>query len=80
MQDIQEFLDNASEGVIYFSLGSNINSHQLPVSLKRVFVNTFRELPYKVLWKFYDSNVTSFPDNVKTAKWLPQQDILCTYL
>ncbi|GLV31320.1 UDP-glycosyltransferase family 49 member B2 [Carabus blaptoides fortunei] len=75
-QEIQEFLDDAPNGVVYFSLGSNIKSSLLSKKLKQEICNTFNELPYRVLWKFEQSNFTKLSNNVKIAKWLPQQDIL----
>lgn len=39
-------------------------------------MNTFSELPYKILWKFEAEEMEGKPDNVKISKWLPQQDVL----
>lgn len=33
-------------------------------------------LPHAVLWKFEADDLPDKPENVKIAKWLPQQDIL----
>lgn len=70
------FLDNATEGVIYFSLGSNVKSIYLPENKRNILINTFAQLPYKVLWKFEDDQLKGKPENVKINKWLPQQDVL----
>ncbi|XP_063221504.1 UDP-glycosyltransferase UGT5-like [Bacillus rossius redtenbacheri] len=76
-QDIQEFLDGAPKGAIYFSLGSNVRSDQLTADKRQVFLEVFAELPdYRVLWKWEQDNLPGQPRNVKIAKWLPQQDIL----
>ncbi|XP_063221505.1 UDP-glycosyltransferase UGT5-like [Bacillus rossius redtenbacheri] len=76
-KDIQEFLDGAPKGVIYFSLGSNVRSDQLTADKRQVFLEVFAELPdYRVLWKWEQDNLPGQPRNVKIAKWLPQQDIL----
>jgi glucuronosyltransferase len=75
-QDLQNFLDEAKDGVIYFNLGSNARSDHLPVEMTRAFIQAFSELPQKILWKWESDSLPGQPANVKVAKWLPQQDIL----
>ncbi|CAG9768855.1 unnamed protein product [Ceutorhynchus assimilis] len=74
--DLQEFLDNAKEGVIYFSMGSHLLSKSFSEEKKKLFLNAFRKLKVKVLWKFEDEVLPGKPDNVFIKKWVPQQDIL----
>lgn len=74
-KDLQDYLDNAKDGVIYFSLGSSINSKQMPDITKKVILETFSQLPNKILWKF-DEEIVGKSDNVKIMKWIPQQDVL----
>lgn len=73
---MQEFLDGAQEGVIYFSLGSNVKSMHIDKKKRAVIMEVFSELPYKVLWKFESDDLENKPQNVKISKWLPQQDLL----
>lgn len=75
-QDLQEFLDKAKDGVIYFSLGSNLKSSQLPPEKRDVFLKIFSKLKQKILWKWEDDVLPGQPPNMKLGKWLPQQDIL----
>ncbi|XP_069686452.1 UDP-glycosyltransferase UGT5-like [Periplaneta americana] len=75
-QDLQQFLDEANEGVIYFSLGSNARSDHMPEEKIRVFLEVFSEVSIKVLWKWESDILPGQPSNVRTGKWLPQQDIL----
>lgn len=75
-KDLQNYLDNAKEGVIYFSLGSNVKSKSLPEEQFKKFMNTFSQLPYKILWKFENEHLPEKPQNVEIRKWLPQQDVL----
>lgn len=70
------FLDNATEGVVYFSLGTNIKSKFLPEDRQNIIKKTFGNLPYQVLWKFENDKLEGCPENVKISKWLPQQDLL----
>ena len=75
MQDIQEFLDEAESGAIYFSLGSNLQSQQLPSSALKALSDAFASVNQRVIWKHNGSLFTQAP-NVKFLKWAPQQQIL----
>ncbi|XP_017775521.1 PREDICTED: UDP-glucuronosyltransferase 2B33-like [Nicrophorus vespilloides] len=75
-EDLKLFLDEAKEGVIYFSLGTNVKSKDLALVTRDVIMKTFAKLPYKILWKFESEKLPGQPDNVKIVKWVPQQDIL----
>lgn len=74
MQKIQKFLDSATDGAIFFSLGSLVNSTFMSSREIATLCNVFRSLKQKVLWKFEkDLNVAS---NVMIENWLPQNAIL----
>ncbi|KAK5640042.1 hypothetical protein RI129_010853 [Pyrocoelia pectoralis] len=75
-KDLQRELDGAKNGFIYLSLGSNAQSMNMPIETRNIILETFAELPYKVLWKFESENLPNKPENVLISKWLPQQDIL----
>ncbi|XP_069686119.1 UDP-glucosyltransferase 2-like [Periplaneta americana] len=75
--DLQTFLDGAPEGVIYFSLGTNLRNGTLTGDTRQMFLDVFKELPqFRVLWKWETDQLPGQPSNVKVAKWLPQQDLL----
>nr|CAD7463409.1 unnamed protein product [Timema tahoe] len=75
-QDLQKFMDDAKEGVVYFSLGSNLQSSDLPEYKREAFLKAFSKLKQKVLWKFEADILPGQPANVRIQKWLPQSDIL----
>ncbi|XP_069681581.1 UDP-glucosyltransferase 2-like [Periplaneta americana] len=75
-KDLQKYLDEAKDGFIYFSLGTNIRSDTLNAGKLQAFMDAFSELPQRVLWKFESDNLQGLPSNVKIRKWLPQSDIL----
>lgn len=75
-EDLQKYLDNAKEGVIYFSMGSNLKSTEMPEEKRAAFLAAFSKLKEKVLWKWEDDNLPNKPPNVMVRKWLPQTDIL----
>lgn len=76
LQDLKMFLDNSPEGVIYFSLGTNVKSKDLPHETIREIMDAFAEMPFKVLWKFEIETCLQTPTNIRMEKWLPQQDVL----
>jgi glucuronosyltransferase len=73
---LQKYLDEASDGVIYFSMGSKIKSSQMPESMRNAFVEAFSKLKQQVLWKWETDTLPGQPKNLKLRKWLPQPDIL----
>ncbi|XP_049938135.1 UDP-glucosyltransferase 2-like isoform X1 [Schistocerca serialis cubense] len=75
-QELQEFLDGAKHGAIYFSLGTNVRSSTLPPHTVQAFLEAFRELPQRIVWKWENGSLPWKPDNVLVGKWFPQQDIL----
>ncbi|XP_066154836.1 UDP-glucosyltransferase 2-like [Euwallacea fornicatus] len=75
-KDIKTLIEGAENGVVYFSLGSNVKSINIPEEIRSLLMQVFAELPYKVLWKFEAEELPGKPDNVIIKKWLPQQDIL----
>ncbi|EDW66953.1 UDP-glycosyltransferase UGT5 [Drosophila virilis] len=75
-EDIKHFIETSPEGVIYFSLGSNVKSKDLPVETRNMLMMVFGGLKQRVLWKFEDDQLPNKPDNVFISKWFPQPDIL----
>ncbi|XP_044010377.1 UDP-glucosyltransferase 2-like [Aphidius gifuensis] len=74
--DLKKILDNAKQGFIYFSLGSNIKSIHLRENTLKSFMEAFGELPYQILWKFEADKLVGKPSNVHIQKWIPQQGVL----
>lgn len=73
--DLQEYIDNSANGVIFFSMGSWIPSAEMPDEKKEIFIQVFSKLKQNVIWKFEDESLKT-PKNVLIRKWLPQSDIL----
>lgn len=69
-------MDSSTEGVVYFSLGTNIKISQLDNRTLETILNALRNIPYKVLCKFEVDELPERPKNVILKKWMPQQDIL----
>ncbi|XP_058834665.1 UDP-glucosyltransferase 2-like [Topomyia yanbarensis] len=76
-KDIQEWLDGADKhGAIYFCLGSNLKSTDLPAHKMEIFVKSLGKLKQRILWKWEADSFPNQPANVMTKKWLPQDDVL----
>lgn len=74
--DIAKILDESKEGVIYFSLGSNIQGSHLTEEKIKIMFNVISKLPYKVLWKWAPNELPGESKNIIFREWLPQDDIL----
>ncbi|XP_013139528.1 PREDICTED: UDP-glucuronosyltransferase 2B15-like, partial [Papilio polytes] len=74
-EDLQQIMDNAKYGVIYFSLGSNLKSKDLPEHYKKNLLKMFGELKQTVIWKFEEA-LPKLPKNVHILQWAPQTSIL----
>ncbi|KAF7267598.1 hypothetical protein GWI33_019209 [Rhynchophorus ferrugineus] len=74
--DLQEILDNARNGAIFFSMGSHLKSRNFSEEKRRMFLNIFKKLDQIVLWKFEDDDLPGKPDNVCIKKWFAQMDLL----
>ena len=72
--NLQRFMDNAEHGVIVVSFGSVLPD--LPGNLNEIFIQAFKQLPQRVLWRISKKVKLDFPENVMAMTWLPQQDVL----
>ncbi|CAH0393636.1 unnamed protein product [Bemisia tabaci] len=78
-KNLQDWMDGAERGVIYFSLGSNMKSKSLPLEVRAKFLKFFKDLPsgFRVIWKWeLDGTIPGQSDNILAQKWLPQESVL----
>ncbi|GAB0099854.1 hypothetical protein DMENIID0001_157440 [Sergentomyia squamirostris] len=76
-KEFQEILDSAKNGLILFSLGTNVKSWMLGDEKIQKFIEIFRQLPqYTILWKFDNEEIPNIPKNVIIKRWVPQNDVL----
>lgn len=72
-----EYLDNSRNGVIYFSLGSNIVTESLQHrNVLESLIRVFGALNYNVLWKTDHSEIEMQASNIKCVKWVEQRQVL----
>ncbi|XP_049767863.1 UDP-glycosyltransferase UGT5-like [Schistocerca cancellata] len=74
--DLRAFMDEATDGVIFFSMGTNIKSEDIPEKQKEAILRVFSKLKQKILWKVGTERLPNQPANVRLGKWLPQYDVL----
>lgn len=74
--EIQNFLDEAENGVIYVSFGSLIQSSKMPKEKLRMFINVFGSLKQRVLWKYEGDDLKNLSSNLMIRKWMPLTEIL----
>lgn len=72
--DLKKSLDEAINGVVYFSFGTNIKVSDVP--RLDIFMESLGQLPMKVLLKFDKDHLDNKPDNVVIRSWFPQRGIL----
>ncbi|XP_063832428.1 UDP-glucosyltransferase 2-like [Ostrinia nubilalis] len=74
-KDLQKIMDEAKDGVIYFSMGSNLKSVDMTENMRNSLLKMFSKLKQKVIWKF-EEDLQNVPANIHLVKWAPQQSIL----
>ncbi|XP_058833855.1 UDP-glycosyltransferase UGT5-like [Topomyia yanbarensis] len=75
-EDLQKYLDESTDGIIYFCMGSNVKSIDFPETKRQAFLKAFAKLKQRVLWKFENDTLPNQPPNVMIKPWMPQNDIL----
>ncbi|XP_066139685.1 UDP-glucosyltransferase 2-like [Euwallacea fornicatus] len=75
-EDLQDFLDGAKSGAVYFSLGLNVRTRNIPDWKKQVFMNVFKKLNLRVLWKYDGEKLIDSSPKVMLRRWVPQRDVL----
>lgn len=48
----------------------------MPAEYLKIFLDVFRSMKQRVLWKFENESIANLPANVMVKKWMPQSDIL----
>ncbi|XP_076655686.1 UDP-glucosyltransferase 2 [Halictus rubicundus] len=77
-KDLEDYLDGqGKDGVIYFSLGSQLNPSTMSEQAVAAFYKAFEQLPQQILWKCTKEKMPKLPRNVKCIEWAPQLSILC---
>ncbi|XP_012282466.1 UDP-glucuronosyltransferase 2C1 [Orussus abietinus] len=78
-QDLQQWLDESKDGVVYFSFGSMVRIETFPRDILLAIYQSLRKIaPVRVLMKIPDPRdlPPGLPDNVLTRPWISQLKVL----
>lgn len=78
-QDLRAFLDGARNGAIVISLGSNLKWKFFDLNKIKNIILALSKLKQRILWKIDIEVPFEIPGNVMTMKWIPQNEVLCTF-
>ncbi|XP_047994958.1 UDP-glucosyltransferase 2-like [Leguminivora glycinivorella] len=73
--NLLKIMDDAHDGVIYFSMGSLLKSRRMPDTLKQGLLAMFGSLRQTVIWKL-EETPENVPKNVHIFSFVPQQSVL----
>lgn len=81
LQILQSIIENANQGVVFFSSGTDIQQTIFSKQVKTNFANAFYNLVQKtVIWKDNiadeDHPFNDKPSNILIHKWIPQNEVL----
>ncbi|XP_041848034.1 UDP-glucuronosyltransferase 1A1-like [Melanotaenia boesemani] len=65
---------SGKHGFVVFTLGSMVSD--MPEDITSIFIEAFRQIPQKVIWRYTGKVPGNISDNVKIMKWVPQNDLL----
>ncbi|XP_055846241.1 UDP-glucosyltransferase 2-like [Episyrphus balteatus] len=74
--DIEEFLKDANEGFIVFSLGTNVKTNDFSSNATSAIFKVLSQSKYKVLWKWDSIDPPGKSSNIMFRNWFPQDDLL----
>uniref|UniRef100_UPI0037E75C75 UDP-glucuronosyltransferase 1A1-like n=1 Tax=Semicossyphus pulcher TaxID=241346 RepID=UPI0037E75C75 len=72
-KDLESWV-SGEHGFIVFTLGSMVSD--MPEETTSIFLEAFRQIPQKVIWRYDGKIPDNVPDNVKMMPWVPQNDLL----
>ncbi|XP_046972677.1 UDP-glucosyltransferase 2-like [Vanessa cardui] len=75
-KDLQSYLDNSKNGVVYVSFGTNFKTTSLRPDKIQMLMSVFVQLQYDILLKWHSEDLPDCPKNVKIGMWFPQSDLL----
>ncbi|KAK2822006.1 hypothetical protein Q5P01_022071 [Channa striata] len=65
---------SGEHGFVVFTLGSMVSD--MPEETSSVFLEAFKRISQKVIWRYTGQVPNNVTDNVKIMKWVPQKDLL----
>lgn len=77
-QELQQFMDNSRDGIVYFSFGTNVQASIMHEKQRNAFIKVLTEIKENVIIKWdHPQSIAHVPKRkFYTSDWLPQSDIL----
>ncbi|XP_044074937.1 UDP-glucuronosyltransferase 1A1-like isoform X2 [Siniperca chuatsi] len=72
-EDLESWV-SGEHGFVVFTLGTLVSD--LPEETTSIFLEAFRRIPQKVIWRYTGQVPDNVPENVKMMQWVPQNDLL----
>lgn len=72
---LNDYLKNSKNGLIYFSLGSNIQTNGLELNMLRAILKAFTPIKQRILFKWEGGSLPGPPRNMILSHWFPQRDL-----
>ncbi|XP_063707442.1 UDP-glycosyltransferase UGT5-like [Culicoides brevitarsis] len=74
--DLKKFLDEATEGAILWTFGSNVEVSGVEPEKIDIMLKVLSKLKHRIVLKWEIDDKSRLPKNVFAQKWLPQDSIL----
>ncbi|KAL6262841.1 hypothetical protein P5V15_005631 [Pogonomyrmex californicus] len=75
-ENIRIFLDEAKDGAIVISLGTNLNWKAIGLDKIKTVITALSKVKQRIIWKLDIEVPFEIPKNLMIAKWIPQNEIL----
>ncbi|XP_071579800.1 UDP-glucosyltransferase 2-like isoform X1 [Temnothorax nylanderi] len=75
-EDVRVFLDEAKNGAIVISLGTNVKWKDVGLDKIKIVILALSKLKQRVLWKLDIDVPFEIPNNVMVVKWMSQSEVL----
>ncbi|XP_077275965.1 UDP-glycosyltransferase UGT5-like isoform X2 [Temnothorax americanus] len=75
-ENMRVFLDEAKNGAIVISLGSNVEWKNVGIDKAKAVILALSKLKQRVLWKLDIKLPFQVPNNIMIMKWIPQKEVL----
>lgn len=72
-EDLKPWI-SGEHGFVVLTFGSMVS--EMPDETRKIFLDAFKQIPQKVIWRYTGPVPENVPENVKIMKWVPQNDLL----
>lgn len=80
LQKLQNFMDEATSGFVYFNFGTVLNVTSIPKPSLKTIITVLGRLKQRILFRWINNNTQGFPDNFYVDSWFPQRVILSNHI